>query len=264
MGPNLTTEERQAKSLARLQEQVEAFFEPQLASLGLSVAAIENQDLDQLRASLERVNDLIANPGQLGTFRIRSTGTLASLTSTESTFEVGVLPLLLVRKRLILDRIAVLGGQAQASTLRDLVGEVKGAEIQSRLRKEIDQLVEQSSEYLQEKRQVENAERIEEIRMRRRLSEAQFELEQSERRAVIRQRFLERESVATIVGGFLLVLLTCMLIVAMFIGTTVPEILSNGFFIILGYFFGQTAGRVVGRSSTAPTDGAAAEGGGRS
>ena len=107
----------------RLQREAEDFFEPQLSSLGLSVAAIENQDLEQLRSSLERVNDLIANPGQLGTFRLTASSG-AVIARAETTLEVGALPLLLQRKRLILDRIAALGGEAQASSLRDLIAEV--------------------------------------------------------------------------------------------------------------------------------------------
>jgi len=253
--------EEQSERLAKLQAQAEAFFEPQLADLGLSVAAIENQDLGQLRSSLEKVNHFIANPNQLGTFRTTAKTSLSLLSTTaEATYEVGPLPLLLKRKTLIIDRIATLGGQVQASTLRDLVEEVQDPDIQSRLKKEIDQLEEQSKEYLQDKREVESEKRAAELRQQSLLSEIQIakeraaiETKQAESRAAIRQRFLERESVATIVGSFLLIILTGTLIVAMFTSTTVPEILSNGFFIILGYFFGQTAARAATQGATTLT-----------
>ena len=101
---------------------------------------------------------------------------------------------------------------------------------------------------------MENAERLEEISLQRRYSEARLEMERTERRAAVRQQFLARESVATIVGGFLLLVLSTALIVAMFTATAVPTILSNGFFIILGYFFGQTAGRAAARTDASSAD----------
>jgi hypothetical protein len=247
MGPNPSIDSSE-RTRARLQKEAEEFFEPQLAALGLSVASIESHDLIQLRSSLDRVNELIANPGQLGTFRVTAAASMVVIARTEATFEVGALPLLLQRKRLILDRVASLGGQAQASSLRDLVAEVEDADVRARLLAEVDQLQDQAKEYVRETRQVEDAARLEEIRVQSRYSEARLEMERRERQAAIRQRFLERESVATIVGGFLLIVLTCTLIVAMFTATTVPEILSNGFFIILGYFFGQTAARSAART----------------
>ena len=238
----------------RAHKEAEAFYEPQLSSLGLSVAAIENQDLKQLRSTLERVNELIANPSQLGTFKLTLSTASIVVSKGEATIEIGALPLLLQRKRLVLDRIAALGGEAKASSLRDLVSEVKDSDIRTLLSNEVDQLEEQAKEYRQEKQQVENAEHLEEIRLQRRYSEARLDMERRERRAALRQQFLARESVATIVGGFLLLIFSGALIVAMFFGTTVPTILSNGFFIILGYFFGQSAGRAAARTSASSTN----------
>jgi hypothetical protein len=255
--------EEQSERIVKLQARAEAFFEPQLADLGLSVAAIENQDLSQLRSSLEKVNHFLANPNQLGTFRTTAKSSLSFVSiAAEATHEVGALPLLLKRKTLIVDRIAALGGQRQASTLRDLVEEVQDPDIQFRLRKEIDQLAEKSEQYLQEKREIESAKQAADLRQQSLLSEiqiakerAEIETRQAESRAAIRQRFLERESVATIVGSFLLIILAVTLIVAMFTSTSVPEILSNGFFIILGYFFGQTAVRAATQGGTTHTGG---------
>jgi uncharacterized membrane protein len=46
---------------------------------------------------------------------------------------------------------------------------------------------------------------------------------------------------ATLIGAVLLVVLTVVLVIAMFTRTTVPELISNAFLIILGYFFGQAS-----------------------
>ena len=62
-------------------------------------------------------------------------------------------------------------------------------------------------------------------------------------RSEVWRSFLERESVATIVGAILLVTLTVTLVTAMFIGTAASDVVSSSFLLILGYFFGQTASR---------------------
>ncbi len=54
---------------------------------------------------------------------------------------------------------------------------------------------------------------------------------------------LEREPAAVLVGGVLLVVISIALIVAMFAHTPVPEIVSSGFLLILGFFFGQNSSR---------------------
>ena len=59
----------------------------------------------------------------------------------------------------------------------------------------------------------------------------------------MRKAWFERESVASIVGAFLLLALGISLIVAMFIGTSPTEVVTSAFLLILGYFFGQTAAR---------------------
>ncbi|WP_280392796.1 hypothetical protein [Nocardia wallacei] len=68
-------------------------------------------------------------------------------------------------------------------------------------------------------------------------------LEIMARRWEVRKAMLEREPAAVLVGGILLVGLAAALIVAMFIHTPVPEILANGFLLILGFFFGQNSSR---------------------
>ena len=64
-----------------------------------------------------------------------------------------------------------------------------------------------------------------------------------ERRSQMRKAWFGRESVASIVGAFLLLALGISLIVAMFIGTSPTEVVTSAFLLILGYFFGQTAAR---------------------
>lgn len=83
----------------------------------------------------------------------------------------------------------------------------------------------------------------------------EMQLEAEERRAKTRfqylDRFLERESAATILGGIILIILTIALLLAMYSQERAREIVYSGFLILLGYFFGQTAGRATNnRNST--------------
>ncbi len=68
-------------------------------------------------------------------------------------------------------------------------------------------------------------------------------VELQERRSEIYRRFLQRESVASIIGAFLLLALGVALIIGMFTETAPTEVVTNAFLLILGYFFGQATGR---------------------
>ena len=71
-----------------------------------------------------------------------------------------------------------------------------------------------------------------------------------ERRSRVWLSFIERESVATIIGSLLLVLLSCSLVTAMFIDVEPSDIINNGFLVLLGYFFGQITSRAINRRDT--------------
>jgi uncharacterized membrane protein YfcA len=55
--------------------------------------------------------------------------------------------------------------------------------------------------------------------------------------------FLERESVATILGGVLLIVITLAQIGAMLFKIAPSDTLNNTFLVVLGYFFGQSTSR---------------------
>ena len=78
-------------------------------------------------------------------------------------------------------------------------------------------------------------------------TELKIKLEQQridglERKSKIWLNFLQRESAASIIGGIVLLMLTVALISGMIFGKE-SQILSNGFLVILGYFFGQSSSK---------------------
>jgi len=106
---------------ASREEIVRVHFEPQLARLGLSVEQIEGQTLEELNESLVKVNDAIAHPEAFGTLKISAAaGGGFVIAKTEAHFEIGILPMLLERKSLILSRIKSLVGERRIDSLKDL------------------------------------------------------------------------------------------------------------------------------------------------
>jgi hypothetical protein len=108
------------------EEQAAAFFEPKLRTLGLSRPQVDEQDLGELERSLDLVNELIAHPEQLGSYRAKVSAETSTFVIPKSTSEaqldVGALPILLTRKAHILDRIKLLRPLDQIAALRDEIG----------------------------------------------------------------------------------------------------------------------------------------------
>ncbi|MFD9488330.1 hypothetical protein ACFWBX_31075 [Streptomyces sp. NPDC059991] len=102
------------------------FFEPALKKLGLTVEQIERQSLEQLQISLETVNDALLHPDSFGLMKVKAqaeAGLVLTPAKSEALVEIGIAPLLLERKRLILGRIKDLQPAAQLERFRAEVEE---------------------------------------------------------------------------------------------------------------------------------------------
>jgi hypothetical protein len=214
--------DRIEQQVTRAQEQYEKirsrFYEPQLAALGLGIDQLRGQPLEILHRRLESVNDAISDPSSFGVLRVKFTadaGVVIATSADESHVEVSALPILLERKRMIVERIADLGGAEKIENIRDV--------------EEVTAL------------QAHQARAEEDLKIQR--GATMLQIEAFERKSQVWQSFLERESIASIVGAVLLVALAVTLVMAMFIGTNPSEVVTNSFLIILGYFFGQTTSR---------------------
>jgi ABC-type transport system involved in cytochrome c biogenesis permease subunit len=213
----------------------------------LTVDQIEAQSPAELEASLERVNDAIAHPDSFGTLSMKATasgGRLLMIVAgpVESTVTVGILPILLERKSLILTRLAELRGSQGIDSLRQLiVRSVPDPSVRERLESDLAQL-EEARETERQAAQAAAQSDIEAVRQTMLLK-----VEALERRSQVVRSFLERESIAAIVGAFLLIVFAVSIVAAMFANVAVGEIVSSAFLLILGYFFGQSVGQGRGR-----------------
>jgi hypothetical protein len=239
--PKLSTD-----ALARL---TNLYFEPQLRQLNLADEQIENQDLEQLENSLGIVDDAIKNPDSFGKMRIAyafESGEVIPIiakSGSDYNVEVGILPLLLERKKRILDRINLLRGEEKIVNLRDLIERVPEENIRTDLQKEIDSLEAHAQKYSEQTEEIDEAQEKEKIRIKAEIDALSVKTELFERRSKVLQSFLERESVATIIGGILLLIFGVAYVFAMFLHIVPLDIMNNSFLVILGYFFGQTVAR---------------------
>jgi len=219
----------------RTLEAARAYFEPQLESIGLSEKQIANQTLDELEMSLSNVNDAIKHPEAFGSLQLSFKGTSSIVVATpEGQMSIGALPVLLERKSMILRRISVLRPQEQLSDLKKVVVDtVEDPKARESLLESIESSKQEAAAQAQSLQlQAELTDQAHERSMR-------LAVELKERKSAMYRSWLERESVASIIGALLLLSLGTALIISMFTHTIAPEIVTSSFLLILGYFFGQ-------------------------
>lgn len=239
------SKEIETQNLKKGMELAKKHFDDLLVPLGLTEQQLQSQNLDELRKSLESVNDAITHPESFGTIKLKlkaSVGMIITSIGSEANFEIGILPILLERKKLIIERIGILEGNQKINDIKDLIeNQVSDEAIKVRLQEELKNLSSGSLLLQKELKELEKQQMQEKNDAQERFLRLQIEL--SERKAKIWQSFLERESVATFVGAFLLLIIVLFFIIGMFKNVPSTDILNNVLLVILGYFFGQAAGK---------------------
>jgi hypothetical protein len=234
-----------SKAISSIQQQSKTYFESQLTQLGLGEEQIKQQTLEELQQSLENINDAIKNPDTFGVLNLRinpQSGAVIASNGSGAHVTLGILPILLERKKLILQRIRLLKGEEKIETIQDLVRNIPDEKVQEKLNREISELKSESQKIREQEQQVQKVQNEEQVRTQ--LEIAKLSMELFERRSKVWLSFLERESVATILGEILLILITLAQIGSMLLKIPPSDTLNNTFLVVLGYFFGQSTGRV--------------------
>jgi hypothetical protein len=224
------------------------YFEPQLEERGLGKEQIANQTLEELGLSLIKINGAIEHPES---FRLPGAGfKIWVIELTTEGIQANLLAILLERKSQILHRTSILRQQGQMS---DLIEDVLNG-VDDPIRR--DSLAESIERQVSKAIIDANAVQVEVQKVNQQREQIEFdvavqerEVAVQERRSRMRRSWFERESIASIIGALLLLLLGITLIIAMFTGTTAPEIVTSAFLLILGYFFGQATDRRSEQSS---------------
>ncbi|NET54031.1 MAG: hypothetical protein F6K09_37045 [Merismopedia sp. SIO2A8] len=160
--------------------------------------------------------------------------------TTRASAEFGALPILLERKKLITDKIRTLSQDEQIGSLKDLISEIDiPQEFQDQVSSKLDKILADFQAQKQEKEEIDEQVRIAELEALKKREEFEREITRLRERSKVWLSFLARESVASIVGAILLIIITVAQLIAMHPNVETTEILNNSFLVILGYFFGQ-------------------------
>ena len=226
-------------------EIIRNYFEPQLERLGLSLAQIERQGLDELRESLVKVNDAIEHPEGFGTLKLNlsaNVGLIVTQSRQDALIEVTILPLLLERKSLILRRVRNVSEIEKEKELSALVAKVEDPELREKIHAELSQTADETRRVVEQESAVAEAQ-ARQIEQRDKAL-AQLRTELLERRLRAWRGFFAKESMATYIGAILLIVLTSIEAWVLMSGTSnKSETINNAYLLLLGFFFGQNSSR---------------------
>jgi hypothetical protein len=125
----------------RFKAEAQRFFDSQLERLGLSEAQIKEQDISSLEDSLIRIDDALRNPESFGVLSLNMTADAAVMivkSNTEAHIQIGVVPILLERKRMVIERLRLLRSQRPIKSLLELIDSLSDSDLRERLRTEFD------------------------------------------------------------------------------------------------------------------------------
>ena len=210
------------------------WFNNLLRPLGLTDDQIKTQNLEELKDSLERVNEALKNPDSFGKIGVKfdfNSGPIITKNKEDATVELGIFPVLLEKQKYIKEREKLLEKESKIEEIQTRIESVSEGE-----KENIQKVLETSkAEYKQLKQKVESEQ------FQPRLNPDEMKLRFFEGKAKVYKSFLEKESVATILGGFLLIVLAFALIIADASKITLSQVITDSFLLILGYFFGQSS-----------------------
>jgi Fe2+ transport system protein B len=220
------------------------YFDTILKPLGLTENQILEKDLPELKKSLTSINDLIDKHQSFPSIKLKMTSSariVITTASQEAHFEIGILPVLLERKKLIIERLRSFESKQAIKSIKDLIDQVQDPDLKLKLDKELGELNSKSQELREEAKKLEKLQMDEKITAEERVLKMQLAL--SENKKEYLKMFLEKQSMATIVGAILLILITLSLIIGVLFQGQPTDMLNNALLVLLGYFFGQAVNK---------------------
>ena len=212
-------------------------IDSRLTDLGLGKDQISKQSIKELNQSLHRIDSCLVRPKSFLQQKFKET------IKSETDFKLKIVPILLERRVFVLESIDELVSGRKIYNLRRLVERMPDISIKFSMEKNLDDLQIKNS-FLKKEYQ-----KLEKLRLNIYSEQQKFSSifkELTERRDKKSKYFQSRESITTLMMGILLILITSLIAISSFVNIQVPDILNGTFLIILGFFFGQTIGRLAG------------------
>ncbi len=219
-----------------------------LMDLGLGKDQISQQDINELNKSLQQIDGYIVRPESFLKEKFRDA------VDPETDFKLNILPILLERRMFVLESIDELVSRRNINNLGIVVKQISDISVKSSIEKILNDMQIKNSFLKKEYQKLEKlrlhiyfeqqkfSSLFEELTERRDKTSKSEEL--TERRDKTAKYFQRSDAMTTWMMGTLLILIIFLMAIAPFVNIKVPDIFNSAFFIILGFFFGQTIGRL--------------------
>lgn len=241
-----------AKTDEELQEllhrETDPLFESKINNLGFSMEELKLLNQDELQKKLEKISELLSDPGKLSmigerTFdRDKDYSLPPDIDPNTIGFGFNAFSNLINRKKAILDLIKTISRNEKINSLEDLINNVSDTTLRKKIDKELKELEKQTDAIEEQERELSKEEKDFE-NSKKQLEISKTRLELLEKKSQIWLTILAKESVASIIGATLLIIISICLLIAMFFGIETTKIIESAFLLILGYFFGHAVSK---------------------
>jgi hypothetical protein len=146
---------------------------------------------------------------------------------------------LLDKKKYVLDLIKRNSTEKSLQNFDSLIETLDDAPLKTKLKEGVENFKNESGELAKEERKLDEKEK-QLTSEDREIERSQRKLDLLDKKSKIWTKILSKEAMTPSIGGFLLILLSLTLVVAMFVNVEITETIETSFLLILGYFFGQS------------------------
>lgn len=217
-------------------EKSENYYQQIMVNHEIDIHSLSKMNLEQLIAKNVHLDSLLNNKQFISTHILKFINdrdfVLLDKVSGFNGFRFDIKYKLINSKNYIQERINQLEQQDKVESIKGLVDEMPENNLKFNLLKEIQDLEEKKTQLLDIKIQEKNI--SEEIEISR------HRADMFEKKTDIFLKFLDRESIASMIGSILLLLMGVCLLIMMFLQREPIKIVESAFLLILGYFFGHS------------------------
>lgn len=231
-----------------LYQNTDALFESKIDNLGFSMEELKLLNHEELQKKLDKISELVGDKDKLDkigkqSFRRGKDYTLPVDIDPDTVgYGFNAFSNLINRKKAILDLIKTISRNEKINSLEDLINNVSDTTLRKKIDKELKELEKQTDAIEEQERELSKEEKDFE-NSKKQLEISKTKLELLEKKSQIWLTILAKESVASIIGATLLIIISICLLIAMFFGIETTKIIESAFLLILGYFFGHAVSK---------------------
>ncbi|WP_405328031.1 hypothetical protein [Leeuwenhoekiella sp. LLG6367-2.1] len=223
-------------------------FKKTIDSLGLSTQEIETLNIEQLQNKIEFINKILSDDkrlrklGDLNYFLDEDYYVPENNRGQAVGYGYDIANNLIAKKREILEIIRKSSRENKIQSVTELIKNIGDSNLKDKISQEIQELNDQSGKFDEQEKEIDKeAERINSMKEELEISKGKLDL--LDKKSQIWLKILAKESIASIIGGLILFIMSICILVAMFLKLDTSKIVESAFLLILGYFFGQSVSK---------------------